>query len=553
MAEEHFDAVVVGSGFGGSVMAHELAAAGVSVCLLERGKEIPPGSFPRSPHRMKENFWDPSEGKHGMYNVWRFRGLDALVSSGLGGGSLIYANVLIRKDEHWFVRDGFEEWPVTRADLDPHYDAVEKMIGVSTVPPHLRATTPKIREYAAAAQRRGLDHQYLPLAITFGKPGQPNGEPIDAPANRYGQTRLSCRMCGECDIGCNYGSKNTMDLTCVSAAERQGAEVRTRCEVRRIEPFSSGYRVTFVRHHEEREGRPTDTAGLPQEVLICKTLVMSAGTLGSTYLLMKNRSALRGLSPALGTRFSGNGDFLGMATNATKEGGGSRLLDPCRGPVITSAVRVPDAADGGTGRGFYIEDAGYPEFFNWMIELTLAATPSGWGRFVQFALEIARRRFGWDRDTDLGAELSSLFGECSLTKSSLPMLGMGRDVPDGVMSLAEDECLQVDWDIRRSQEFFDRMRDTMKVIADALGARYQENPLFSFNRLVTVHPLGGCPMGRHPTEGVIDSHGEVFGHPGLFVADGSVMPGPVGPNPSLTIAALSHRFAQTVIARAKAQ
>src|SRR5207247_2451656 len=108
--------------------------------------------------------------------------------------------------------------------------------------------------------------------------------------------------------------------------------------------------------------------------------------------------------------------------------------------------------------------------FNWMIELGLAATPSGWGRFARYAVEIARKRFGWDRDTDLGAELSSLFGECSLTKSSLPMLGMGRDVPDGVMSLVDDACLEVDWDIRRSQEFFDRMRDTMKLMAEALGA-----------------------------------------------------------------------------------
>ena len=122
MNETHFHAVVIGSGFGGSVMTYRLAEAGLRVCLLERGKAYPPGSFPRSPYRMRKNFWDPSEGLHGLYNFWGFRGLDMLASSGLGGGSLIDANVLLRKDEKWFVKEdvlnggGYEYWPVTRVD-----------------------------------------------------------------------------------------------------------------------------------------------------------------------------------------------------------------------------------------------------------------------------------------------------------------------------------------------------------------------------------------------------------------------------------------------------
>src|SRR5215213_4974717 len=97
MDDAHFDAVIVGSGFGGSVTAYRLAEAGLRVCVLERGKAYPPGEFPRAPHRMKNNFWDPSEGLYGMYNIWSFDRLGAVVCSGLGGGSLIYANVLIRK------------------------------------------------------------------------------------------------------------------------------------------------------------------------------------------------------------------------------------------------------------------------------------------------------------------------------------------------------------------------------------------------------------------------------------------------------------------------
>ena len=102
---EHADAVVIGSGFGGAVAACRLAQAGLSVILLERGNAYPPDSFPRTPAQMSRAFWDPAAGLYGMFDVWHFAGCDSVVSSGLGGGSLIYANVLLRKDEHWFVQD----------------------------------------------------------------------------------------------------------------------------------------------------------------------------------------------------------------------------------------------------------------------------------------------------------------------------------------------------------------------------------------------------------------------------------------------------------------
>ncbi len=101
---EHFDAVVVGSGFGGAVAAFRLAEAGVErVLVLERGQPYPPGSFPRTPRGMRENFWDPATGLHGLFDVWSFPHVTALVAAGLGGGSLIYANVILRKPEDSFA------------------------------------------------------------------------------------------------------------------------------------------------------------------------------------------------------------------------------------------------------------------------------------------------------------------------------------------------------------------------------------------------------------------------------------------------------------------
>ena len=195
--------------------------------------------------------------------------------------------------------------------------------------------------------------------------------------------------------------------------------------------------------------------------------------------------------------------------------------------------------------GFYLEDAGYPDLLNWLIQSTEmpGAILRGW-----FALErIVRRALRLSTDSDITAELARLLGDMELSSGILPLLGMGREIPDGVMDL-RDKRLNVDWEIDRSTAYFEHVRDTQQVLARELGAEFQDNPLWHLGRrVVTVHPLGGAPMGRDAGEGVVDAWGQVFGHPGLYVADGSVMPGTVGPNPSLTIAALADRFADGII------
>lgn len=561
MSDQHFDAVIVGSGFGGSVMAYRLAEAGLSVCVLERGKPFPPGSFPRTPHAMQTNFWDPSDGFHGMFNVWSFKHLGALVSSGLGGGSLIYANVLLRKDEKWFVHEdttkgGYEYWPVSRAELDPHYDRVETMMNAQRYPfdqaPY--RDTPKTKAMQRAAGELGLEWMLPPLAVTFANDGDPAipGEPIrEAHRNLHDRTRDTCRLCGECDVGCNYGSKNTLDYNYLSEAKRLGAEIRTLCEVMYFEPrggSAGGYQVRY-RRHTLGEKTPKDA---PLTTITADRLILAAGTLGSTHLLLKNRASLPGLSRALGSHFCGNGDLLTFALLCHDEVEGKRtpwVLDGSSGPVITSAIRMADAADGHSGRGFYIEDAGYPAFVGWMLEtggvLGTARRLKNvlWKRFLS--------SLGIHKDTNLSGELAYVLGTAKLSSTSVPLLGMGRDVPDGHLRL-EDGLLESDWSIKRSSAYFTRMRDTMQAIAKAWDGSFRDNALWYLNRrVITVHPLGGSPMGRSPDEGVVDVNGEVFGHPGLFVADGSVMPGPVGANPALTIAALTDRFADTMIDRAR--
>ena len=221
---------------------------------------------------MGRTFWDPSEGLYGLFDVWRFSGFDSMVSSGLGGGSLIYANVLLRKDERWFVQEepmpggGYERWPISRADLDPHYDAVEKMLGATPYP----LDGARVPDHAEDPRDDHGGREERPA--TGSCPRWRSASPRSRPASRRSACRSSprstatctaCRAgpagsCGECDIGCNDGAKNTLDHTYLSAAKHHGADIRTRCEVRGIRPLDGGgYEVTYVR--ATRTTRPDDT------------------------------------------------------------------------------------------------------------------------------------------------------------------------------------------------------------------------------------------------------------------------------------------------------
>jgi cholesterol oxidase len=551
----HFDVIIVGSGFGGSVMAYRLAEAGLAVCLLERGKAYPPGSFPRSPYRMRDNFWDPGAHLYGLYHFWSFHRLGALVASGLGGGSLIYANVLLRKDERWFVKEdvqraGYEYWPITRAQLDPHYDEVGRMLRPQPYPFYTApySGTSKTQAFMAAAERLGMQPFLPDIAITFANDGETPipGEPIrEIHPNLHGRTRLTCRLCGECDLGCNYGSKNTLDYTYLSAARRHGILIQTGCEVVAFEPRDGGGYI--VRYHEHAIAADAEAA-FPAPVthtITADRLILAAGAIGTTSLLLKNRSAFPHVSNRLGTQFCGNGDLLTFALNTSEEGEGARaprIIDAAYGPVITAAVRVPDQEDGGEDRGFYLQDAGFPTHLTWLLEALDLPGP---------ALRLVVQRFLWDwfgqgKDPHLGRQLSQLFHATSFSAGVLPMLAMGRDIPNGRMYLRSGR-LQIDWEKQRSGAYYGRARALARQFATELGASFMDNPIWRLGRVITVHPLGGCPMGRNAREGVVNEYGEVFNYPGLYIVDGSTMPGPVGVNPSFTIAAFANRCADQLL------
>jgi cholesterol oxidase len=539
MAEhDDFDAIVVGSGFGGSVSACRLAEAGHDVLVVERGRAWPPGSFPRTPGDLKERgFWEPEDGALGLIDVQVFDGFTALVSSGLGGGSLIYANVLLRKDPPTFVHErldngGRESWPLGAGDLVAGYEKAEAMLGATPYPVEYRATTAKTAAFAKAARAIGRGTvEHPPLAVSF----DPVPEDDD---NLFGLRRSPCRLCGECDLGCNDGAKNTLDHTYLSVARAAGAHIRCGCEATSLRRLDDGrWELTYTQRAQLRDARWPELhdpdPGRERVRVRARVLVISAGVFGTSRLLLGARGALPGISPRLGQAVSANGDMLAFCFDTDAP------MRPSHGPVITTMLRLADD-ESDSGRELLLQDAGQPAFMDWIWQtralprdLLALLGNQVWLR----AWESLQGR----RDTRLGADLRAAFDHAGASENMLPLLAMGRDVPDGELRLRDGE-LECTWSLKPSEAHFDEIDRVGRAVSEQLGGRFVDGRLARKLRTMTVHPLGGVPMGESWEEGVVDSFGEVFGHPGLFVADGSVMPGPIGANPSLTIAACAERF-----------
>ena len=553
MAEQGFDVdvVVIGSGFGGSVMTCRLAEKGYRVCLLERGRRYGMFEFPRRMDEVRRRlFWDPEDGKFGFMQFHSYYESDvfSVAASGLGGGSLIYANVLMRMPS-----DFFAGWPggITRETLDPYYDRALAMLEATPYPfgpdnPYYY-DTPKTAAMQRAAESIAdapdtlAPHRFrLPhLAVRFEGdfPGQQG-------TNRQGVLQSRCTKCGECDLGCNIHAKNTLDLNYLARAcspELLGpggvaAEIRTGALVREIIPLAGGgYEVRYVRPEAMAEWQK----------VTARRVVLSAGTIGSTAMLLKMRKygRLDSLSPMLGQRWCGNGDLEGMVFRTDDQ------LLPTKGPVITSAIEYRfQSYDDGFPHGLYIQDAGIPAFVGWYAVGRLPS-PGVLGPSLRFGARMLARfsRLGilrrLRREINIGDDIAAMIDRDDYLRHFLILLGMGRDRSDGRIELSEDDRPLIRWQMEGSRLHYDRVRREMRKIARSLGGKFVDNPLTWFDKIIAVHPLGGCVMAETGEEGVVDTNGEVFGHPGLYVVDASILPSSTGPNPSLTIAAMAERIA----------
>jgi cholesterol oxidase len=519
-----FDVIVVGSGFGGAVTACRLAEAGARVLVLERGRRWTKPEYPRRPGDAWLFDHDRPEKHHGWLDLRFFKGMAVAQGAGVGGGSLCYSSVVMEADADRFA----EGWPpeIGRAELDPHYDKVRTMLGVRPIPASQHTRRYKLME--EAARKSGLAGRFssVPLALSF-DPEWSYDLP-DAISQRYskpftnaqGRPQGTCVHLGNCDLGCEVHAKNTLDLNYIPAAEDRGAEVRPLHLVRSVRPEGGGYAVAYERIDGGRLVPGEEAAG---------RVVLAAGSLGTTELLLRCRDehrTLPGISARLGEGWSPNANVLTPDRYPS-----ARDVQQSIGPTISGGLDFMDGSAG--GHRFYVEDDGFPNLMLNAVDATLRA-----GRFSLLAYA-------------LRAHLRRGTGESNPLGNVMMWLGEGVDAADGKLYLGRrwlppwKTDLKLSWDVARSRPVIDAILDLHQRLSRANGGSLQV-PLYwtLLHSLVTVHPLGGCRMGRDAGEAVVDHRGEVFGHPNLFVADGSVLPRPVGRNPSMTIAALAERSAQ---------
>ncbi|MGE0594537.1 MAG: GMC oxidoreductase [Vicinamibacterales bacterium] len=521
-----FDAIVIGSGFGGAIMARRLAEQGMRVLVLERGRRWEPADYPRKPG----DAWIFSDSRparhHGWLDMRFFRGMTVAQAAGVGGGSLCYSSVAVEAHPNVFERG----WPadITYGELKPYYDTVAREMDLQVVPDGQLTRRFEIARDAA----RNLGHadrfSKAPLAVSFSPDWSYDLEdPFDHThsrpfVNAHGQRQGTCIHLGNCDLGCDVRAKNGLDVNYIPRAEQRGAVVRPLHVARSIEPVGGEYRVVFDRIENDR---------LVPGVERAARVVVAAGSLGSTELLLRCRDQYRTLprlSRTLGSRWSANANFISMAVYSRET-----QVRQSTGPTISAML---DFADGAIrNQRFVVEDDGFPNLLlNAVKEYLDGHVRTPVGRHLLTELEEYLRD-----DTPL--------------RDLLLWLGAGEDAGDGRLVLKRrllrpwTRTLGLDWTLDRSEAVIEAIEAMQRQLTEASGGRARALPTWRLLKsLITLHPLGGCPIGTSAEDGVVDHLGQVFGYPNLFVADGAILPTPTVRNPSHTIAALAERMAAHV-------
>ncbi|MDX1925679.1 MAG: GMC family oxidoreductase N-terminal domain-containing protein [Pirellulaceae bacterium] len=522
-----FDILIIGSGYGASVSAARLASAlrpGARLGVLERGREWIPGTFP---DRLKDvtsasrlELLGPKKGEirdpTGLFDVRQFEEITILAGSGLGGSSLINASVAYRPDREVFQQPMWPQLLRDRVYLDPYFELAIAELGANVEP--LDYSSKMLAQRVAAERLAYRGARFDPAAITVARSMQGNALPI---INRQSIRQRNCIDCGDCLSGCNVGAKNTLAMNYIPMARRAGAEFFTQTEVHRIEKLDVGYRVHFTVSWRKDDGTFERCPGSTTT----RVLILGAGSLGSTELLLRSQSECLQLSQRLGFGWTGNGDALGFITKSecpTSGAGRSAYEAACPpvGPTIQSNLTYPQRPL--PGRVLIQEGAAARAYANAIGTLMLDPT----------------------------------------MENTQILLGMGHDGANGRITLNERGFGQVSWPELLNSEYRKLIRFEFEQIATALGGKYRYLRIFG-DKMISVHPLGGCGMSDDPLYGVVNHKGQVFDgrgrgdldyqtgaprvHSGLYVVDGAILPTSIACNPFLTISALAERASDLML------
>lgn len=591
-SEPDFDVLIVGSGYGGAAAAAQLSAcvgaegqalpSPLRIAVLERGREYLAGQFPSKMADLPGSLRFASPGdtaprgrREGLFDLRLGPDMCVALANGLGGGSLINAGVMEPVLDAVFSRP---PWPKGlrehAAPLRDWYAQASLLLGardacgdntISRLDTYKPLRADWLQSLSASARRP---------AITVALDAQ-----SISPA---GLDLQRCIACGDCATGCNYGAKQSLDTNLLVQAWQRGVRLVSGAGVLRVLPHSWDPQADEI-HRPPPEGvkEPWGGPAVPWQgwrvelnhtdeflqrrqieplVLTARRVILAAGSLGSTEILLRSRAAGLPLSDRLGEQFSGNGDVLAAAVQAPQplnavadeeQAPATRQV----GPTITAMLDQRETAGFGETSGFVVQDLAIPGALRWLFEESFALS-AGLGNLAR----------GDDSAHQAGAEFDDPHCiSAAATARTLPLAIMGTDAAMGRLRLADEAAegtLSVDWPGARSDARVDQRHAWLQAQLDRQGARLLANPLWRLlpkelehllggarGPMISVHPLGGCAMGDSAAEGVVNEWGQVYCgrgsstevHAGLVVLDGAIVPTSLGINPALTITALALR------------
>jgi len=571
-----FDVLIVGSGYGASIAAAELAGCTsdgqpLNIAVLERGLEYLPGAFPSKmaelPTHIRGGVGAVGRAGEGLFDIRGGADVSAIIANGLGGGSLINAGVMEEPDDDVFD----QRWP--KALRDPnvraaYYATAKRLLGgtvngaKNTIKQHASVPTSGLQKTQALKRlenrksESGDSKDFREAAITVAM-----SERLTS-----GGVRLkACTLCGDCATGCNYGAKESLDTNLLARAFVAGAKLYCGATVLRIEPTDfNGWRVLVT--HTDVSRRLAEGAA---RWVTTRKLILAAGTLGTSEILLRSQQhspETLPFSTHLGKRFSANGDNLTLGydhgdANAVAH---EEVHPTARmiGPTITGIVDAEIKALTPWGsRKMVIEELAVPGPLRRVFEesVTFADTLES-----LVTVDDRKHREGHPEDDPYAVNARKI------RRTSL-FASMGDDGAAGTLRLVDavgandgDGFITVDWPDAKRHPLFEAQAQQISEFSRhaECGGRTIANPLLNLvpkalrsfiddarGPVLTVHPLGGCAMADSVAEGVVDSCGRVFRREGgifsgLIVLDGSIIPSALGTNPALTIAAVSLRAMQ---------
>jgi len=518
MSQYDYDWIVIGSGFGGSVSALRLAEKGYKVAVVECGRRFTDKDFPKSTWDIRRYFWAPRLGLRGIFRLSTFKDVSVVSGSGVGGGSLGYANTLYVPPSKFFKDPQWGDLADWQSELAPHYAEAQRMLGVTQVQIDDPADD-LLREYGEHIGV-GDTYQKTPVGIYFGEPGKTAPDPF---FGGEGPDRTGCSFCGRCMVGCPHGAKNTLVKNYLWLAEQRGVEVIPDRTVTEIRPLgaadgSDGYTVA-----SERSGV---IPGRGKRTLRARGVVVAAGALGTNKLLQRCRlgGALPRVSARLGELVRTNSEMI-LAVTVPED-----YPDDLTRRVAISGSIYPDADT-------HIETVSYGKDGDSMSLLYTLLVGDGTrvtrplkllGQILRHPVRFLKvlRPKGWSRRTIILLVMQTLDNAIALR----PKLKRSGNV-----------WLQTEQDPEKpNPTFIPVANDAAEWLAERTGGVAQSSVMEAMMNIpTTAHILGGAVIGHGPEDGVVDARQRVFGYENLLVCDGSAVPANVGVNPSLTITALA--------------